>query len=132
MENLLLNYFIYFGLSVLLMIIGVTGFVFTTKIKEFTMIGEGNVSAAILVSGRVLGLAVILYSAISNSISIFDLMTWAFIGIVTQIIANFLVEFLTRTYSIETAIINDNRAVAIALASMFISIGLIIAGCLTY
>lgn len=132
LSSLLINYLIYFGISTVLMAIGIVVFVFTTKTKEFTLIGQGNRAAGIVMAGRTIGLAIILYSAIANSIAITDLAIWAGIGIVTQVIANFLAEVLTPGFNVAEAVENDNVAVAIALFGMFVSIGLVIAGCLTY
>lgn len=131
-DNLFLNYLVYFGLSGLLLIIGVLTFVYTTKTKEFALIAQGNKAAGIVIAGRTLGLAIILNSAIANSISLVDLVIWAIVGIITQVVANFLAESLTPKFNIGEALESDNVAVAIALAGMFISIGLVIAGCLTY
>lgn len=131
-QNLYLNYLAYFGVSAFLMAVGLLIFIFTTKTREFALIGQGNKSAGIVVAGRTIGLAIILFSAIANSISLLDLVLWAGIGIVTQVIANFLAEVLTPTFNIAEALEKDNQAVAISLFGMFISIGLIIAGCLTY
>lgn len=132
LTGLLINYLIYFGLSTVLMILGVVIFVFTTKTKEFKLIGQGNKAAGIVVAGRTIGLAIILYSAIANSVSPVDLAIWAGIGIVTQVIANFLAELLTPGFNVEEALEKENIAVAIVLLGMFVSIGLIIAGCMTY
>ncbi len=132
LSRLLINYLIYFGISTVLMAVGIVVFVFTTKTKEFTLIGQGNRAAGIVMAGRTIGLAIILYSAIANSIAITDLAIWAGIGIVTQVIANFLAEVLTPGFNVAEAVEKDNVAVAIALFGMFVSIGLVIAGCLTY
>lgn len=131
-QNIYLNYLAYFGVSALLMAAGLIIFIFTTRTKEFALIGQGNKSAGIVLAGRTIGLAIVLYSAIANSISLLDLALWAAIGIVTQVIANFLAEVLTPTFHVAEALEKDNIAVAISLFGMFISIGLIIAGCLTY
>lgn len=130
--NLFVNYLMYFGVSIGLLIAGIIIFVYTTKTKEFALIGQGNKAAGIVVAGRTIGLAIILNSAIANSISLGDLSIWALVGIVTQVVANYLVEVLTPKFNVEEALEKDNVAVGIALAGMFISIGLIIAGCLTY
>lgn len=132
LTSLLINYLIYFGLSTALMVLGVAIFVFTTKTKEFKLIGQGNKAAGIVVAGRTVGLALILYSAIANSVSPVDLAIWAGIGIVTQVAANFLAELLTPNFDVEAALEKENLAVAIVLFGMFVSIGLIIAGCMTY
>lgn len=130
--NLFVNYLLYLVTSLILLALGVTIFVFTTKTKEFKLIGQGNTSAGVVLAGRTLGLAIILYSAVANSTSLLDLAIWAFVGIVTQVLANYLAELLTPNFNVEEALEKDNIAVAISLAGMFISIGLIIAGCLTY
>ena len=132
LTSLLINYLIYFGLSTVLMVLGVVIFVYTTKTREFKIIGQGNKAAGIVIAGRTIGLAIILYSAIANSISLLDLAVWAVIGIVTQVVANFLAELLTPGFKVETALEEDNVAVAIVLLGMFVSIGLVIAGCMTY
>lgn len=132
MMNLLINYLIYFGLSVTLMAVGIVIFIYTTKTKEFALIGQGNKAAGIVVAGRTIGLAIVLYSAIANSVSLADLAMWAIVGIVTQVIANYLVEVLTPSFNVKEALEKGNIAVAIALFGMFVSISLIIAGCLTY
>lgn len=131
-QNLYLNYLAYFGISALLMAVGLLIFIFTTRTREFALIGQGNKSAGIVIAGRTIGLAIVIYSAIANSISLLDLALWAGIGIVTQVIANFLAEILTPSFNVAEALEKDNQAVAISLFGMFISIGLIIAGCLTY
>lgn len=132
LTGLLINYLIYFGLSAVLMAVGMVIFVFTTKTKEFKLIGRGNKAAGIVIAGRTIGLAIILYSAIANSVSLADLAIWAGIGIVTQVLANFLAELLTPGFNVEEALEKENVAVAIVLLGLFVSIGLIIAGCLTY
>ena len=132
LTSLLINYLIYFGLSTVLMVLGVVIFVYTTKTREFKIIGQGNKAPGIVIAGRTIGLAIILYSAIANSISLLDLAVWAVIGIVTQVVANLLAELLTPGFKVETALEEDNVAVAIVLLGMFVSIGLVIAGCMTY
>ncbi|MDT3698533.1 MAG: DUF350 domain-containing protein [Thermincola sp.] len=132
LTSLLINYLIYFGLSTVLMVLGVVIFVLTTKTREFALIGQDNKAAGIVVAGRTVGLAIILYAAIANSVSPLDLAIWAGIGIVTQVIANFLAELLTPNFNVEKALEQENVAVAIVLLGMFVSIGLVIAGCMTY
>lgn len=130
--NLLGNFFLYFGTAALLLVIGVFLFEVTTKIKEFKLIAEKNVAVALLLTGKLLGLAIVLYSAISNSISLWDMVTWGGVAIVTQIIAFYLAEWLTPKFNIQQAIEENNIAVGLFLLGMSVSIGLIIAGSLTY
>lgn len=132
LNNIYVNYLAYFGVGMVLLAIGVATFVLCTKNKEFALIAQGNKAAGIIIAGRTVGLAIVIYSAIANSVSLLDLVIWAAIGIVSQIVADFLAEVLTPNFNIQQALGQDNVAVAIALVGMFIAIGLIIAGCLTY
>src|SRR4051812_23766766 len=98
--NLFVNYLMYFGVSILLLAVGTIIFVYTTKTKEFALIGLGNKAAGVVVTGRIIGLAIILNSAIANSISLGDLSVWALVGIVTQVAANYLAEILTPKFNV--------------------------------
>jgi len=132
MDNLYLNFLSYVGVGLVLLIIGTILFVITTRNKEFTLIAQGNKTAAYVLGGRLLGLALVLYSAIANSVSLIDMVIWGGIGIVAQIIAFYLAEILTPTFSLNDAIDKDNQAVGLFLLMLSITIGLVIAGSLTY
>jgi putative membrane protein len=103
-----------------------------TKHKEFTLIGNGNQAAALSYGGKLLGVAFVLGSAIANSVSLLDMVVWGFVGVIAQIVFFYLAELLTVRFSISEAIEKDNKAVGILLLLMSLSIGWIIAQCLTY
>ncbi len=130
--NLYVNFLSYAGVSLLLLFIGLLLFEVTTRNEKFKMIGQGNATAAMVIGGKLLGLAVVIGSAIAHSISLVDMMIWGVIGIVIQIIAHILAEVLTIRFSIKDAIDKDNRAVGVFLLLMSVSIGWVIAQCLTY
>ena len=54
----------------------------TTKVKEFSLMANGNKAASYVLGGRLLGLAIVLYSALANSISLLDMVIWGAVGIV--------------------------------------------------
>jgi putative membrane protein len=131
--NLYVNFASYLGVALLLLIAGIILFTITTpKLKEFTLIGQKNVTAALSLGGKVMGLSVVLGAAAEYSVSLVDMAIWGAIGIVAQIIVFVLAEVITIRFSIKEAIEGDNRAVGIMLFSLSIAIGWIVAKCLSY
>jgi putative membrane protein len=131
--NLYLNFAAYLGLGLLLLTAGVALFVLATpKIKEFELIGKKNVTAALSLGGKMLGLAIVLGAAAEYSVSLLDMAIWGSIGIFTQIIVFFLAELVTVRYSLQTAIEEDNRSVGVILFSLSLSVGWIVAKSLSY
>ncbi|WP_318504809.1 DUF350 domain-containing protein [Bacillus sp. T3] len=131
--DLYINFSLYLLVSLGLLFVGLFLFeITTTKVKEFKLIAEKNVTAALSLGGKVLGLAVVLGSAAEYSISLVDMIIWGAIGIVAQIIVFIIAEVITIRFSIEKAIQEDNRAVGVLLFSLSIAVGWIVAKCLTY
>lgn len=53
----------------------------TTKVKEFKLMAQGNKAVSYVLGGRLLGLAIVLYSTAANSISLLDMVSWGAVGI---------------------------------------------------
>lgn len=131
--NLYMNFLAYLGVAMLLLTVGMALFTISTpKIKEFKLIAEKNVSAAMLLGGKVIGLAIVLGAAAEYSISLMDMAIWGVIGIVAQIVVFIVAELITIRFSIQKAIEEDNRAVGMMLLSLSIAVGWIVAKCLSY
>lgn len=131
--NLYINFASYLGVALLLLIVGVILFTISTpKIKEFRLIAEKNITAALSLGGKILGLAIVLGAAAEYSVSLIDMLIWGCIGILSQIIVFILAEVITVRFSIHKAIIEDNRAVGTLLLSLSLAIGWIVAKCLSY
>lgn len=130
--DLFLSTVSYIGLAVVLLFIGIVLFEVTTKNKEMELIKNGNKAAVYAFGGRILGLAIVLYSSISNSVNILDMVVWGSIAIIIQIVVFYLAELLTPKFNITKAIDDDNQAVGLFLLFLSVSIGLIIAASLTY
>ncbi|MDX8361724.1 MULTISPECIES: DUF350 domain-containing protein [Bacillaceae] len=128
----MVNFLLYLGTNIIMLIIGLFLMELTTKNKEFRLIAAGNKAAAYVLGGRLVGLGIVLYSTSANSLNLIDLMIWGSIGIVAQIVVFFLAELLTPQFKITKAIDEDNQAVGLFLLLLSIAVGLIIAGCLTY
>lgn len=131
--NLYMNFLAYLGVAILLLIVGMVLFTISTpKINEFKLIAEKNVSAAMLLGGKVIGLALVLGAAAEYSISLMDMAIWGAIGIVAQIVVFIIAELITIRFSIQKAIEQDNRAVGMMLLSLSIAVGWVVAKCLSY
>ena len=131
--NLYINFLSYLGVAIGLLVVGMVLFTISTpKIKEFKLIAEKNVSAAMLLGGKVVGLAIVLGAAAEYSISLMDMAIWGVIGIVSQIIVFIIAELITIRFSIQKAIEEDNRAVGTMLLSLSLAVGWIVAKCLSY
>ena len=102
----------------------------TTKVKEFKLMAQGNKAVSYVLGGRLLGLAVVLYSTATNSISLLDMISWGAVGILAQIIVFYLAEWLTPRFNINKSLEEDNQAVGLFLMFLSISIGIVIAGCI--
>lgn len=131
--NLYLNFLAYLGVGAGLLVLGMFLFALSTpKINEFKLIAQNNVAAAMLLGGKVVGLAFVLGSAAEYSVSLADMAIWGAIGIVAQVVLFFLAEIITMRFSIQKAIEEDNRAVGFMLMSLSLAVGWVIAKCLSY
>lgn len=131
--NLYVNFASYLGVALLLMAFGILLFILSTpKVKEFSLIGEKNAAAALSLGGKIAGLALVLGAAAEYSVSLLDMAIWGAVGIISQIIVFVLAEVITIRFSISKAIEEDNRAVGFILFSLSLSIGWIVAKCLSY
>jgi putative membrane protein len=126
------SFLLYLAVSFVLLFVGLFLMEITTKVKEFSLMAKGNKAASYLLGGRLLGLAIVLYSSLANSISLLDMAIWGGVGIAAQIIVFYLAEWLTPRFNVNQSIEEDNQAVGLFLMFLSVSIGIVIAGCLTY
>ncbi|MFP7299182.1 DUF350 domain-containing protein [Neobacillus niacini] len=129
----MLDFLLYLAVSLALLMVGLFLMEITTKVKEFALMAKGNKAASYVLGGRLLGLAIVLYSALAHSISLVDMIVWGAVGIAAQIIVFYLTEWVTpRRFNVSKSIEEDNTAVGLFLLLLSVSIGIVIAGCLTY
>ncbi|WP_202081200.1 DUF350 domain-containing protein [Caldalkalibacillus salinus] len=121
--NLFLITFYYFIISIA--IVGVGLYVFelvTTKYKDWEEIESGNKAIALSVGGKIIGICVILAFAIYHSNIIMDTVIWGLYGVVLQIAAYFIFDFLTRRFTVGEQLKNGN--IAVGIVSFCVSVGL--------
>ncbi|MFC7439982.1 DUF350 domain-containing protein [Laceyella putida] len=99
------SFALYLAVTIPLIIVGFIVFLWATPYREVELIRQGAdtddpvkknaaTAAAHDLSGKVLGLMVVVASAIFNSVSVVDLLIWGSVGIVFQIVVFYLFNLL--------------------------------------
>ena len=101
-----------------------------TPYREFQLISEGNVAAAISLGGAVLGFAMPLASVIAHSVGWIDMIVWGVVALVVQL----AVYAAARLFAprLIAHIESGQVAPATALATASLTVGLLNAACITY
>jgi putative membrane protein len=122
-----LEYFVV-GLLLFGAFLAVYGWV--TPYNERALIREGNVAAAISLSGAILGFMLPLASATAHSVSVVDMAVWGLIVLVVQIAVFAGVSRALPQFG--EGIRSGKAASATLLAALAIAVGLLNAACMTY
>ena len=101
-----------------------------TPYNERALIRDGNVAAAISLSGAILGFMLPLASAIAHSVSVVDMIIWGLIALVVQLAVFAVVNRVLPHFG--EAIRAGKTAAATLLAALAIAVGLLNAACMTY
>ncbi|HZG59814.1 MAG TPA: DUF350 domain-containing protein [Anoxybacillus sp.] len=129
----IINFFIYTVLGFVLMGVGIGLFSLTTKFSERELIRQGNIAVALKLWGKGIGLAIVIYAAWSNSVSLLDAVMWGVIGIITQILAYLALEYIfTPKTNLAKKVEEGNLAVGFSLFAISVIVGLIVAGSMSY
>lgn len=100
-----------------------------TPHKEFAQIREGNVAAAVALGGALIGFALPASNVITYSISVLDVVIWAVIAAVVQLLAFTATSMVLKDLS--ARITRGELAAAIYTASVSISVGFLNSACMT-
>jgi len=92
-------FLIHSGLSIVILVLGVYIYTRITPHDEIALIRDGNVAAAVSLSGAMIGLALPLAFSLAAAISLWDLVFWGMIALMLQLIAFRLVDFLLKDIS---------------------------------
>ena len=120
----------YFALGLLFLGAFLALYGWITPYDERVLIREGNVAAAISLSGAILGFMLPLASAIAHSVGVIDMVVWGVIALVVQIAVFFVVSRALPHFA--EAIRAGKTAAATLLAALAIAVGLLNAACMTY
>jgi putative membrane protein len=124
------SFALYFALGFVLLAIFIAVYLWLMPYRELQLIREGNVAAAISLSGALLGFVLPLASAIAHSINPVDMVAWAVIAFVAQTLVYLAVSRLVPHFG--EAIKAGNVAPATLLAALALAVGVLNAACLTY
>ena len=102
---------------------GVVVYTVTTPHKDFALVRDGNLAAAVSLSGAVLGLAIPLAFCMASSVSAAEIVVWGLLAVVLQILAFRLSDLLLRDLS--ARIEGGEMAPAVLLAAIKLSVGAI-------
>jgi putative membrane protein len=100
-----------------------------TPHKEFILIREGNVAAAVALGGALIGFALPASNVIAYSVSVLDVVIWAVIAAVVQLLAFTVTNLVLKDLS--ARISRGELAAAIYAASVSISVGFLNSACMT-
>jgi len=113
----------YFAIAIIIVVVGLTIFeVMTKQYKDWDEVLNGNKAVALSISGKIVGICLILAFAIYNSAAVTETLIWGGIGVALQLIAYLLFELFTRKFSVEEQLHKGNMAVGII--SFAVSVGL--------
>jgi putative membrane protein len=108
--------------TTLLFIIGLAIYIWLTPYRELTLIRQGNVAAAIVLSGQMLALAIPLGAMLAHSVNLPDIVLWGVVALVLQLIAFAAAAVLVR--DLRHSIERGELAPALVLATAQIVAGI--------
>jgi putative membrane protein len=114
---------IYFVAGALSMVVFTALYLRITEHDEIALIREGNLAAGIALSGTMVGFAIPLARTITQSASILEMMAWALVALIVQILVYLLMRMMLRDLSARIA--KGEVSAATFVASVSIIAGLI-------
>lgn len=130
--NGLANFALYFLVSIGLLFGFKLAYTFVTPHDEWELVRENNNhAAAIGFGGALIGFALALAGAASNSVHLVDFVIWGVVALIAQLFAFAILRF-TFMPKIAERISNGEVSAGIMLAAMSVAVGLLNAACMTY
>lgn len=130
--NGFLNFALYFGLSILLLMVFKVVYSAITPHDEWRLVREErNMAAAVGFIGAQVGFALALGSAITQSIHVLDFMLWGVIALLAQLVAYGVVRFVFLP-EVSQRISQNDLSAGVILGGVSVAVGVLNAACLTY
>ena len=124
------DFLIYFAVALLLFVAFTFVYVKVTPYNEIALIREGNTAAATSLSGAMLVFALPLASTVANAVNLIDLVLFAVLATVVQLIVFVFARMLMP--GLTDAIVKGSVSQAIFLAAVSVAVGLLNAAALVY
>lgn len=119
----------YFGIASVAVVVFVAIYVRVTPYHEFRLIRQGNSAAAVSLGGAILGYTIALAKAVAQSESIADMLLWAGVALVAQMVAYGIARLVLPHLS--SSVNEGKTASGIFLAAISIAIGMLNAAAMT-
>ncbi|HZG74324.1 MAG TPA: DUF350 domain-containing protein [Paenibacillus sp.] len=140
--DFLSNFILYLVVTIPIMAVGIFVFQLTTPYNEFALIRDGAdmsdpskaaaaKAAAHDLGGKIIGLAIVLASAVYHAVSLWDLALWGLVGVVFQVGVFYLFEWLTP-FRVISEIPKGNVSVGLFASKLSIATGLLLAALISY
>ena len=123
-------FIIYLGSTLALLAVFLFLYIRITPYREIQLIREGNVAAAISLSGATIGFTIPLAKAVAQSGSLLDMLMWGGIALVVQLLAYAVVRLLIP--GITKDIPDGKIAQGTFLGMLSLATGILNAACMTY
>ena len=120
----------YFAVAIVLVLIFVRIYTWMTPHAEMALIRANNSAAALAFGGAIIGFALPLSSAITNSLSLLDCAVWGAVALIVQILTFVVLRVVLKQLS--QRIDKGEMASGIFAAAVAIAVGLINAACMSY
>ncbi|MFK7694934.1 DUF350 domain-containing protein [Paenibacillus sp. HJGM_3] len=138
----ILNFLAYLGVALPVLAVGILAFLFTTPYNEFGLIRAGAETddpqkqlaakaAAHDLGGKIIGLSLVLASAIYHSVSLWDLALWGVLGALFQVLVFYIFEWVTP-FKVVSEIPKGNVSVGLFASRLSFATGLIMAALISY
>ncbi|PAD22380.1 DUF350 domain-containing protein [Terribacillus saccharophilus] len=130
--NPFLSTFLYFIIAVVIVIIGLIIFeMITHKYRDWEEIEKGNTAVALSIGGKIIGICLVLSFSIYHSSELWETLIWGAYGVVLQMIAYFVFEGVTRRFSVQSKLKENNVAVGIISLAVSVGLGFVIGASIT-
>ena len=123
------NFFLYMAVSVALLALFVVVYIRMTSHDEMALIREGNLTAALALSGTIIGFVIPLAKAVAQAASIPDMLVWGVAAFLVQLAAYLLIRQLVPGLS--EKIRTNTLAAGTLLAAGSIASGMLNAAAMT-
>ncbi|HGM8087269.1 TPA: DUF350 domain-containing protein [Pseudomonas aeruginosa] len=106
-------------------------FIYTrlTPHREYELIREGNVAAAVALVGAIIGFALPTSNIIANSVSVLDFLVWTVIAGAVQLLAFYIVHVLLK--DLPQRIAKGDLAAALYVSGVSVAVGMLNSACMT-
>ena len=120
----------YFAVALAMMAIFLAAYTAVTPHREWTLLREGNLAAAISLGGALVGFALPLATVIAHTNILIDVAVWGVVALVVQLLLWTIVNLLDR--GLAARVTKGETASGVFLAAASIAGGIVNAACMAY